>query len=204
MKEVIITNLHREWCKTSLAKHSKWKHVWIFLKKKHYLKRVHSESSHMRSQYNEVILCVPSVPCSSLESTLGTNIPNITSQIAHLPHPWLPILTLKSNMRMSMRMLCGGEEGAGGSYPPVCLYLSQRPSCWCDCIYENTRGGVQVMRIVCVQGALKITSVSTFFMLRGPALFSFLREADRLPVFVRFSVEAASSQTGEGRRKAET
>lgn len=34
MKKVIITNLHREWCKTFLAKHSKWKHVWIFLKKK--------------------------------------------------------------------------------------------------------------------------------------------------------------------------
>lgn len=164
----------------------------------HCLKRVHSESSHMRSQYNEVILCAPSVPCSSLESTLGTNIPNITSQIAHLPHPWLPILTLKSNMRMSMRMLCGG-----GAYPPVCLYLSQRPSCWCDCIYENTRGGVQVMRRVCA-GCMEDHLRVHAFMLRGPALFSFLREADRLPVFVRFSVEAASSQTGEGRRKAET
>ena len=96
-----------------------------------------------------------------------------------------------------------GEEGAGGAYPPVCLYLSQRPSCWCDCIYENTRGGVQVMRRVCA-GCMEDHLRVHAFMLRGPALFSFLREADRLPVFVRFSVEAASSQTGEGRRKAET
>ena len=93
----------------------------------------------------------------------------------------------------------------GGSCPPVWLYLSQRPSCWCDCIYENTRGGVQVMSRVRVQGAWKNHLRVHAFMLRGPALFfPFLREADRLPVFVRFSVEAASSQTGEGRRKAET
>ena len=59
----------------------------------------------------------------------------------------------------------------GGSCPPVWLYLSQRPSCWCDCIYENTRGGVQVMSRVRVQGAWKNHLRVHAFMLRGPALF---------------------------------
>ena len=62
----------------------------------------------------------------------------------------------------------------GGSCPPVWLYLSQRPSCWCDCIYENTRGGVQVMSRVRVQGAWKNHLRVHAFMLRGPALFFFL------------------------------
>lgn len=70
-----------------------------------------------------------------------------------------------------------------------------RPAACVCCLCANMRvAEVRCGAVRCV--AVQSTSASTLLCVcRGPALF-FLCEADRLPVFVRLSVGAASSQTG--------
>lgn len=72
-----------------------------------------------------------------------TNIHSITHEIAHLPHPWLPILTLKPHMRMSIRMLCGGEGPLLSA--SICL---THPAACVKYTYTNMKGDIWVIRWV--------------------------------------------------------
>lgn len=82
-----------------------------------------------------------------------TNMHSITPEIAHLPHPWLPILTVKSHMRMSKRMLlCVCVVVVGDLLLSTSIYLT---AACVKYINTNMKGDIWVVRWVCVDLSFK-------------------------------------------------
>lgn len=101
---------------------------------------------------------------------------SITPEIAHLPHPWLPILTLKSQARMSIWMLWRGLCS------PACLCLNHLSFRSCELHKNRACRVVAVRRVREEESSLNITSVVTLRVPRTCPVC--LRAPDRLPVFV--------------------
>lgn len=97
-----------------------------------------------------------------------------------------------------------GDGGGGGA--PGCLYLSHTPSLVCVCvkcalcvyICMDMQARVEVVKCLC----LCVCITDHAWCVQGPALF-FLCGADRLPVFVRFSIKVRQVRQEQAGQKAE-
>lgn len=154
-RRLIIRNLYRD--SASLTKHCWDPFLLCSCSVYYYLKRVDSKAAHGLLKVSIpdlawVMMKLSDFICSSCPIMLPrlpsgnrrNNVPSITPGIAHLPHPWLPILTLKPNMRMSVRMLC-----SGGSLLSASIYLTCPPA-RVNCVYTNMQVGTELVSRVCV------------------------------------------------------